>query len=113
MNRPICPCCGTPTEWLPPPPWDAPPLAALCVACENAAEEAGDAASCGLIPPTALRSYSRHVLRDAADDAASEVLWHLEHEGSAPAHMLERAESLLRAVGALSDEPPCPAAAQR
>jgi hypothetical protein len=40
-------------------------------------------------------------LRDAADEAACEVLWHLEHEGEAPAHVLERAESLLRAVGAL------------
>lgn len=62
------------------------------------------------------RERADRALRDAANDAAAEVLWHLEHEGSAPAHMLERAESLLRAVGELADEPQrgvCPAAAQR
>ena len=46
-------------------------------------------------------------LRDAAADAAAEVLWHLEREGEAPAHMLAHAEALLRAAGAL-DEPPSP-----
>ena len=48
---------------------------------------------------------SERDLRDAAADAADEVLWHLEHEGSAPAHVLEQAEELLRAAGALADEP--------
>lgn len=44
-------------------------------------------------------------LRDAAEEAASEVLWHLEHDGEAPAHVLAQAEELLRAVGALADDP--------
>lgn len=44
-------------------------------------------------------------LRDAADDAATEVLWHLEQDGEAPAYVLAHAESLMRAIGALTDEP--------
>lgn len=52
-------------------------------------------------------------LREAAAEAAEEVLWHLEREGSAPAHMLERAEELMRATGALADEPTPRSAAAR
>lgn len=43
-------------------------------------------------------------LRDAADDAAADVLWHLERDGEAPAHVLAHAESLMRAIGALADD---------
>lgn len=58
----------------------------------------------GITQPDAIRSTDLCVLRDAAADAATEVLWHLEREGSAPAHVLAHAEALMRAAGALADD---------
>jgi hypothetical protein len=46
-------------------------------------------------------------LRDAADEAAYEVLWHLEQYGAVPASILDHAEELLRAVGEI-EEPVTP-----
>ncbi len=47
------------------------------------------------------------VLREAADDACLEVLWHCEQQGEAPPELVAHAEQLLRAVGALSEERIC------
>lgn len=51
-------------------------------------------------------TLTERILRDAAADAAAEVLWHLERGSEPPPHMLAEAERLLAAIGDLDDPIP-------